>query len=117
MNETSKGIICFDVELRDTTEGRRRGLMNSQKKDIVMDIGRDSRLFASIHMFHMNFPIDVIWVNSSFEVVDIRKQIKPSKIWNPRTWNHMPKKKSRYIVELGKTKAYEIKEGDIIKFI
>ena len=43
-------------------------------------------------MFNMNFPIDVLWVNSQYAVVDVREQIPVSNLLNPLTWNHMPKK-------------------------
>lgn len=39
-----------------------------------------------IHTFGMKFPIDVIILNKSYKVMDLRQNLKPNRIfvWNPR---------------------------------
>ncbi len=51
----------------------------------------------TIWMLNMNFPIDIIWLNKSLEVVDIFENAQPNKL-NFRIYR--PKMKSRYVLEV-----------------
>ncbi len=113
----SRGVcLAEDADMRDTADGRRKGLMDSPKADIVLDVGGDSRIRSMIHMFHMRYPIDVIWVSESMEAVDVRRGVVVSSIWDPRTWFSTPKRPARYVVELGRGGVGDTKEGDNISF-
>src|SRR5512137_2188051 len=101
INETKGFVISANAELRDTAEGRRRGLMGSARKDVVLAVGIESRILTMIHMFNMDYPIDVIWVNKDMEAVDVRRGVKQSKLTRPSTWRmHLPKAAAKYVVEI-----------------
>lgn len=71
-----------------------RGLMFSKPKNIVFDLGKESRFNSIVHMFFVFFPLDVYWLDSFFNIVDQRR-LKPFQIG-------IPKRKARYIVEIKK---------------
>jgi uncharacterized protein len=116
INETRGFTISADAEMRDTAEGRRKGLMGSGRKDVILAVAWESRILPTIHMFGMNYPLDVIWVNKRMEVVDVRKGIPPSKLAEPATWMHMPKAPAKYVIEIGKGDVKDTKVGDKLAF-
>ena len=116
-NSTRKTPISDDARVRDTAKGRRQGLIDSPKMDIVLDVGRDSRILSMIHMFKMGYCIDVIWVCESMKAVDVRVAIAPSRLSDPSSWRlYMPKRPARYVIELGSGSAENTMEGDRIEF-
>jgi uncharacterized protein len=116
VNETKGFVISGDAQMRDTMEGRRRGLMGSERKDLILAVPGHNRLYPMIHMFGMRYPIDVVWVDREMKVVDVRRGIVPSRLSKPRTWTHMPRAPAKYVVEiaLGQVKDTEI--GDRLAF-
>ena len=63
---------------------------------------------ASIHMFFVFFPIDVIWLDKNYTVVDIKRNIKPF------TFLLRPRKPAQYIVEVKANTTKGIKVNDTI---
>ena len=68
--------------------------------------------YPSIWMKNTLIPLDIIWMDSSFKVVDLKKNAKPLS-----TTIHKPKKKSNFVLELnrGSIKKHNIKIGSIFK--
>ena len=60
----------------------------------------------SIHMFFVFFPIDIVWMDSSFKVVDVKRNVKP---FTPFV---IPKSKSKYVLEVRKGVSSNISIGD-----
>lgn len=56
---------------------------------------RESIIGSAIHMFFVFYPINIIFLNSKKEVVDIKKNLLPFTMY-------FPKKPARYIIELPK---------------
>lgn len=81
---------------------RRRGDFNG------MVLTSPSEEYMPIHMFFVFFPISAYWLNSRFEVVDAREDIKP---FNPGI---APNKNSQYVLE--SIKPLPLKIGDKITF-
>jgi uncharacterized membrane protein (UPF0127 family) len=52
----------------------------------------DSMINAAIHMLGMNFDLCVVWINSDYQVVDVRH----AKRWHPA---YFPKAPARFILE------------------
>ena len=71
-----------------------RGLMFSKRRNLLFDLGKETKLGAIIHTFFVFFPIKVYWLNSLKEIVDY-KLVKPFRIG-------IPSGKARYIVEISK---------------
>jgi len=80
-----------------------------KNQGLLIDLHKDTN--AGIHMFFVNFPIDVIWLNSEKLVVATAEDVKPFTLKNP-------KKFARYIIELphGVLKAKPVSFGDRFTF-
>lgn len=70
---------------------------------------RESILNSSIHMFFMNFDIFIVWLNSSFQVVDIRNAHK----WQPFLF---PQKPAQYVLELNPKMSDKIRIGNTLQY-
>ena len=111
VNETKNQTISECAQIKNSFWGRFKGLMISPKKDIILEARHQGIAETTIHMAFMLYPIDVIWVNEDMEVVDIKKDVKPS-MWKM----HKPKKPARYIIELGMGNTQDTTVGDSIIF-
>ncbi|ALV63182.1 hypothetical protein ADU37_CDS14830 [Thermococcus sp. 2319x1] len=110
INKTKGKIWNGKVELADTFFRRLRGLMLKSSIDyaLVFILPAETRINASIHMFFMLQSIDVIFLNSSREVVDL-KRARPWRIYVPR-------ESAKYIIEapLGVAEYLNAEIGDEI---
>ncbi len=91
---------------------RLRGLMfrSSLPADegLLLEIGRDSRLDSSIHMFFVPFDLAVFWINSEMYVVD--KIIARS--WRPA---YFPAQAARYTLEMHPRRIDDFGIGDRVE--
>ncbi len=85
------------------------GLMFRKRivRPLVLELPREMRIGASIHMMFVRFPIDAVFLDSKFKVVDIATL-------RPWTLNYTPKKAAKYILEM-KAGAAKFKTGDTVK--
>jgi len=111
-NETKGTIWHGPVRVADTFSKRFRGLMLARgiNHALVFILPAETRINASIHTFFMLSDIDVIWLDSSRRVVDL----KTAKKWRL----YAPKKAAKYIIEgpVGLIKALEVEEGDLMSW-
>ncbi len=95
INKTNGKVLASKVEFADTFWRRFRGLMfrrNFPKgQTLLFKLAKSGRY--GVHMFFVRFPIDLLYLNQDFVVVDIRRELRPWRI-------HRPKVKASYIVEL-----------------
>ncbi len=91
-----------------------RGLMFSKRlrrgEGILLEHSFESRWFTSLHMIFVFFPIDILWLNKHYAVVDVRRDVKP---FIPFI---LPKKKAKYVIELCPNMTNPISLGDILDF-
>lgn len=80
-----------DFELCNTLFKNFRGLMFSNKKNIILVAENESRLSSAIHSFFVFYPFNAIFLNEKKEVVD-HKKLYPFSMY-------MPKKAAKYIIE------------------
>ena len=112
-NETNSKVLAKNVILCDNLWSSMRGLMFrkelQQKEGLLIDLKKDTN--ASIHMFFVKFPIDVIWLNSEKLVVDTAHNVKPNSIVKPAEF-------ARFVVELpaGTLKEKSVSFGDRFSF-
>jgi uncharacterized membrane protein (UPF0127 family) len=106
----AKGRVIADrVERADSFWKRFRGLMFRRKflagDALLFRLSRPKRY--GIHMFFVRFPIDLLYLDSKFTVVELRSRLKP---W--RTYRS--KAKASYLVELpaGTISRTRAKVGD-----
>lgn len=109
----------FRVKIANTIKKRRLGLMyrKSISKDEGMLFVYDDDSKHSIWMFNTQLHLDIIWLDSRKRVVDMFENAVPCRsIFDCPL--HLPKKKSRYTIELpkGTVRAVGIKIGDIARF-
>lgn len=76
---------------------------------LLLDIGHDSRLDSSIHMFFVPFDLAVFWINSELHVVD--KTI--AKSWRPA---YFPSHPARYTLEMHPERFDDFRVGDRLDF-
>ncbi len=88
-------VLAQKVEIADTFWSRFRGLMLRRRfprgSALLFKLARPGRY--GVHMFFVRFPIDLLYLNENFVVVDICRVLKP---WR----TNRPKVKASYIVEL-----------------
>ena len=93
------GNATVKAEVADTVLKQMKGLMfrKSLPEDEGMWFDFKTDGYPSIWMPNMSFPIDIVWVNSDFEVVHIEKNaqpcIIPCKIYRTE-------EKARYVFEV-----------------
>ena len=102
-NDHKKYTITIDkipilVEVAHTPEQREKGL--SGREFLPMDEGllfifNESKKYA-FWMKNMHFPIDIIWINEKFLIVDIIENISPASF--PEIFE--PQKTARYVLEI-----------------
>lgn len=110
VNKTQNKTIIDNVKFANSYFKKFKGLMFERKKNfnyaLVFEFEGEQKMRASIHMMFVFFPIDAIYLNKGKKVVDIKLGLKPF------TLNYTPKGKARYLIELPKGTANEIKLGD-----
>lgn len=117
INKSKNFVVSGSAKFASSFFSRLRGLMLSQKRDIVLFSPEEDVASSSIHMFFMGFPIDVIWLNSDMAVVDLKKSILPFNPFNRKTWKiYRPEKAARYVIELGLGNSKGTEIGDVLEF-
>jgi hypothetical protein len=96
-NVSKNKIIIKNHKIADNMFSRAKGLMFSKKSafdyGLIFDLERDTRIGASIHMFFVFFPINIVFLDSKKRVVDVKIKLMPFRATKP-------KRKCRYVIEL-----------------
>ncbi|MGM0439178.1 MAG: DUF192 domain-containing protein [Patescibacteria group bacterium] len=104
------------AQIAATDYQRKKGL--SSRKEIAEKEGMiftfEEEDFHSIWMKDMNFSIDIIWINSEKEIVDIKRNASPDSY--PETFR--PNKPAKYVLEVkaGFVEKNNLKIGDTLDF-
>jgi len=112
IDKTTGKVLASKVELADTFWRRFRGLMFRRKfpksSAVLFKLPKSGRY--GIHMFFVRFPIDLLYLDSRFVVVEFRAGLKP---WR----THKPKADVNYLVELpaGTLSRLKVKIGHKIE--
>jgi len=115
-DSTGNQLIKIDIEIADDEYQRQLGLMNRQSMDEMrgmLFIFPEER-FQSFWMLNTLFSLDMIFINSSKEIVTIHKNTKPLS-----EQSYPSSKPSQYVLELnaGFCERHNIKEGDKVFWI
>jgi len=91
-----------------------KGLMFEDRKKfdyaLVFPQAFESRHGTSIHMLFVFFPIDIVFLDASKKVVDVRKNV-------PSFLPYLaPKKPAKYFIEMPIGKSNGIEEGDFLEW-
>lgn len=107
----------IDVEIAKSELEQARGLMF--RKSLAGNQGMlfvfDKEARYSFWMKNMEFPLDIIWIDSNRRIVDITKNAMPC---NEQCETIEPAAKSKYVLEVntGFSDRYQLKVGDEVKF-
>lgn len=113
-NRTRNKVISREILLCNKLWSSMKGLMFrkelQENQCLLIDLHKDTN--ASIHMFFVNFPIDIIWLNSEKRVVDFARNVQPN------TPYKAPSKFARYILELPEKTLDKnpVSIGDLFEF-
>ncbi|HDI13002.1 MAG TPA: DUF192 domain-containing protein [Hadesarchaea archaeon] len=95
VDETTGIMLASEVELADTFWKKFRGLMFRRSfprgNAILFKFGRSGR--HSVHTFCVRFPIDLVYLDHKFSVVEVRAGLRPWRFYRPKS-------ASRYLLEL-----------------
>ena len=100
--------VVATPETRAKGLGGRTGLASDEGMLFAFDTDAKYRFW----MKDMLFPIDILWLSGTGEVVDMRKNVSP--VTYPEVFT--PIAPSRYVLELpaGFAEAYSVKVGDVV---
>lgn len=105
------------IELALNGEERTQGLSGRDKLDSNSGLlfVFEKSYFYGFWMKEMNFPIDIIWFDENFVVVDMKKAVEPSTF--PEIF--YPQEKAIYVLEVnsGFSDQYGIKIGSQAEFL
>lgn len=92
------GSAVFQVEVAQTQEERSRGLSGraGMKDNQGMLFVFDQAAFQNFWMKDMKFPIDIIWMDGGFQVVDITRNLSPQTY--PKTFTSLSP--AKYVLEI-----------------
>jgi len=98
-NDTRKKTISTRFRKVTSVAGKTIGLMfKKNPESLVFVFSRET--IVPLHTFFMKFPIDVLFLNEDWKVVELKENLEPYRYYWPR-------KKAKFIVELP--------EGSILK--
>ena len=110
------GGVHVAVQVMDTPKMRAQGLSGreklSEREGMLFVFSEDDR--HSFWMKDMRFPIDIVWLSQSGEVVDIQHSVSPDTY---PTYSFAPQKVARYVLELsaGWTRRHGVGIGDRVE--
>ncbi len=107
-------VLASKAKYLDNFWFKARGLMFSmplKKGSGLVLVSKDEGILeTTIHMLFVFYPIDILWVNSGMEVVDIKRNVLP---FIPFI---SPRKPAKYVIELPRKACLGIKIGNKIRF-
>jgi len=110
------GDVSLFVEIADTEEERRKGLSDrvSLDESSGMLFIFDQPSAGGIWMKNMHFPIDIIWIDENYSIIDIKQNAQPESF--PEVF--YPKTNAKYVLEVNAnfTKQHDIFVGDQVHF-
>lgn len=104
LNDETNQILVQKLKKADTFRKRFLGLMG--QKTLTTGDGLLLIPCNGIHTFFMRFPIDVLYLNHYYQILDVYEEVKP--------WRALPfRKTAKYVLELpaGKILATGTKQG------
>ena len=110
-NLTNKKVISKNAKFCSSMFSRFKGLMLSKKQETALIFEFKKEQFISLHMLFVFYPIDVLFLDKTKKVVDMKECFRPFSFYNSR-------KRAMYAVELfnGAVNKSKTKIGDRINF-
>ncbi len=107
---------CFRIEIAQTQEERKKGLMFRDSLDPqkgMLFVFKEEGLY-SFWMKNTLIPLDIIWIDEDKKVVDIKENAQPCR--EEKCESFSPKEEARYVLELnaGEVRDIGLELGDKI---
>ncbi len=99
INRTKNKVISAQELIADTFWSRVRGLMFRSRKNVVMVFPKEQKV--SLHMVGVFFPIDVLMVDASGRIVEIRRDFRPFQFWSST-------RQGKYVIEMAEKGEYDV---------
>ncbi len=104
INQTTKQVISREEMVCTSWLSQVRGLMGRRERyNLIMIFPRERRV--SLHTFFVLYPLDIVILDSTLKVMEIKRNLKPFSWWKS-------KGKGKYVLELGNSSAAMISPGD-----
>lgn len=102
-------VVSDNVHQALSFASRLKGLMFSKE----LPVGQSLLIQPcnSVHTFFMRFPIDVLFLSNSNEIVDVRKNMKPY-----RLTSLIPNSRAVLETNAGTIEQHQIEVGDQLRF-
>ncbi len=118
INKTCFNNLCFNVEIADSEEERKKGLMFREflDKDYGMLFILPNKGKYYFWMKNTSIPLDIIWIDDNIKVINIKENALPCTTNNCEIFSS--EKEALYVLEIngGLIKEYNIKVGDEVEF-
>jgi uncharacterized protein len=111
-NNTRKTLICNNERVLSSIFEKAQGLMFSKPiKDIGYIFVFDTPRRIDLHMFFVFFPIDVLFLDSQKNVLELKENFRPFSIYYSGS-------KASYVIELPaeRIKDTKTRAGDLLTF-
>jgi len=110
-NPTKNKVIVKKKRVVKCSFGKALGLMFSRKTRAGLIFEFNKEQLVPLHTLFVFYPIDVLFLDKSKRVVEIKENFKPFTLF-------FPKKKAKYVVELpcSSVKESNTEIGDVIEF-
>ena len=116
LRKSDGAVIASRVEMADTFLKMTLGVMFRHHLPpgfaMIFDMRRETRSGIAIHMTFVLVPIDVVFLDGTRAIVDIKRRLRP---WIGVA---MPRKPARYAIELpaGAADECHLNEGDVLEW-
>ena len=110
LNRSKQTVLASEVELADTSWTRMKGLLGQTSDEFTSGKGLWIIPSQGVHTIGMKFPIDVIYLDSSYRVIHLCHALHPFRI-------AAVKLKARSVIELpaGTLTQTQTSVGDVLE--
>lgn len=119
-NITKDVLLSARISIARNFLKRAKGLMFAKSPDpLLMEYPHPTGTRVSVHMLFVNIALDIIWLDSSFKVVDIAENVSPFNLLKPASWKaYTSQRLAKYVLELpaGRAHVGKVEIGDLILF-
>ena len=110
LNRSKQTVLASEVELADTSWTRMKGLLGQTAEDFATGKGLWIIPSQGVHTIGMKFPIDVVYLDSQYQVIHVCHELHPFRI-------AAVKFRARSVVELpaGTLAQTQTSVGDVLE--
>ena len=106
LTDADGATVCANLMVADRAPARMKGLLG--RRELTVDEGLLLRPAGSVHTAFMRFPIDVVFLDRSLRVLDVRSEVGP--------WRVVARRGASVVLELpaGRAEQRGIEPGTVL---